>query len=134
MKHAFVLLLAAGSFLISLSVVWAAGPALAPATDLVATSAADQVKLEWCKPKGVDGTLTYEVYRKSQAGVLVDTDILPANRVGIIGSDGGCLVYIDTAVRSGDTYSYAVIAVDATGTRSPINPPSEGNSPVATVP
>jgi len=105
-----------------------------PVIDLKAMPVDGRVRLNWCKPKGIDGILYYEIYRKTQGQALGDADIEQANRVGIFGSDGSCVEYVDTAVQSGSSYSYAVIVVDPTGGRSTISTSTEGSSTVAAMP
>jgi hypothetical protein len=105
-----------------------------PVIDLRATPVAGRVKLEWCKPKGIEGILYYEIYRKTQDKALIDADIEQANRVGIFGSDGSCVEYVDTAVQSGSSYSYAVIVVNGPGARSTISRGAEAANTVAIMP
>jgi len=103
--------------------------------DLNVTPENGQIKLEWCKPKGSPtSSLGYEVYRKSQDKILAAADIAPENRIGVIGSDGGCISFTDTAVSKGTTYSYAVIVVDDFGNRSAISRSNADQSPIAVSP
>jgi hypothetical protein len=134
MKRAVLYLFTTALLLGSFCAASADEPAIGPVIDLKASALDGRIKLEWCKPKDVEGTLDYEVYRKSQAGILVAADIVPANRVGIMGSDGGCLEFVDTAVKSGKSYSYAVIVVDGSGNRSVISKSKDDNVPVAAMP
>jgi hypothetical protein len=132
MKYAVTVILAL--MFMGICAVSVADVAPTPVIDLKATPVEGRVKLEWCKPKGIEGILYYEIYRKTQDKALTDADIVQANRVGIFGSDGGCVEYIDTAVQSGSSYSYAVIVVSVAGARSTISQGKEGANTVVAMP
>jgi fibronectin type 3 domain-containing protein len=99
-------------------------------SDLLATPDAGFMRLTWCRPSDNVGIDHYEIYRKPQAGILTDADIIPANSIGAFVNSGVCLSYDDAGVSAATTYSYAIIAVDSAGNRSTI---SRGESPGDTV-
>jgi len=139
MKSARTYFLAIGILLISFCAASASDNSPGPVIDLRAEIDEGMVKLDWCKPtdaegKDLPGLFNYEVYRKKQGKELVEADIVKKNRIGIFGSDGGCLTYKDTAVKSGNTYSYAVIVVDKSGNRSVISKSDLDNGSVVKMP
>jgi len=139
MKHARTYILAIAILLISFCAASASENSPGSVVDLRAGVDEGKVKLEWCKPKDTEGNdmpglFTYEIYRKNQSKGLVEADIVKKNKIGIFGSDGGCLTFTDTAVKSGNSYSYAVIVVDRSGNRSVISKSDQDNGSVAKLP
>ncbi|MEW6095213.1 MAG: PKD domain-containing protein, partial [bacterium] len=87
------------------------------------------------KNKNIDNDMMdyYLVYRKAQGTNLVDGDLIPANQIAQVDYNPDNITedlpgtytyhfqYIDDAVSVGQTYAYAVIAVDRTGNKSAIS-------------
>jgi fibronectin type 3 domain-containing protein len=105
---------------------------MAPAAiaDLKATAMPGKIQLTWCKPSDNVGVAKYEIYRKQQLSILTDGDIIPANRIATFVNNGTCLSKDDTAVTSGQGYSYAVISLDGAGNRSTISRGEHGGDTV----
>ncbi|MBI5189818.1 MAG: discoidin domain-containing protein [Nitrospirae bacterium] len=100
-----------------------AADTMAPAAvaDLNVTQDAPALNLAWSRPSDNVGVDHYEIYRKEQATILTDGDVVPGNKLADFTNAGQALSYDDGAVTSGLTYSYAVIAVDGAGNRSTIS-------------
>jgi len=106
----------------------------AAVADLKATPGAGGIYLAWCKPSDNVGVDHYEIYRKAQATILTDGDIVADNRITSFANAGACLSYEDTGALSGNTYSYAVIAVDGAGNRSTISRGRAAGDTIAAMP
>ncbi|HLB25021.1 MAG TPA: hypothetical protein VJM83_01700, partial [Nitrospirota bacterium] len=112
--------------------VTTAADTMAPAaiTDL---SAADlgggTVELTWCRPSDNVGIHHYEIYRKQQATILTDADLISLTP-DIMTNAGTCLSHRYTGLGAGN-HAFAVIAVDGSSNRSTI---SRGPITVLSVP